>query len=77
LDPAEKEFMINYRVHDLEKLLEVLREEGVEVIGEMEEYEYGKFGWIMDPDGQKIELWEPNDLAYENMAEENANNKSS
>lgn len=76
--PAEKEFMINYRVNNLEKLLEVLKEEGVEVVGEMEVYDYGKFGWIMDPDGQKIELWEPVDEVYEKMAdEENNSNKSS
>ena len=59
--PSEKEFMFNYRVENLEKLLEVLREEGVEVVGDIEEYEYGKFGWIMDPEGNKIELWEPID----------------
>lgn len=77
LDPAEKEFMINYRVDDLEQLLKVLREEGVEVIGEVEEYEYGKFGWIMDPNGIKIELWEPNDKVYDKMTDKNACNKSS
>jgi predicted enzyme related to lactoylglutathione lyase len=59
--PSNKDFMFNYRVEDLEKLLEVLKKEGVEIIGEMEEYEYGKFGWIMDPEGNKIELWEPVD----------------
>ena len=51
--------MFNYRVENLEELLKVLKEEGVEVIGSIEEYEYGKFGWIMDPEGNKIELWEP------------------
>lgn len=77
-NPSEKEFMINYRVDDLEKLLEVLKEEGVEVVGEIERYDYGKFGWIMDPDGQKIELWEPNDQVYEKMAgDEQATNKCS
>jgi predicted enzyme related to lactoylglutathione lyase len=59
--PSDKDFMFNYRVENLEKLLEVLKEEGVEIIGEMEEYEYGKFGWIMDSEGNKIELWEPVD----------------
>ena len=53
--------MINYRVDDLEALLEVLKLEGVEIVGETETYEYGKFAWIMDPDGNKIELWEPVD----------------
>ena len=76
MDPSEKEFMINYRVENLEKLLEVLKEEGVEVVGEMQEFEYGKFGWIMDPNGVKIELWEPNDEVYESIGEEDALNKS-
>ncbi len=53
--------MFNYRVENLEELLQVLKEEGVEIVGDMEEYPYGKFGWIMDPDGNKIELWEPID----------------
>lgn len=65
--PSTKDFMINYRVDDLEALLAVLKEEGVKVIGEIEEFEYGKFGWIMDPDGVKIELWEPNDAEYEKI----------
>ncbi len=51
--------MINYRVDNLFELLKSLKEEGVEIIGDMEDYEYGKFGWILDPDGNKIELWEP------------------
>lgn len=61
LAPSTKEFMINYRVENLEALLKELREEGVEQIGEMQSYEYGKFAWIMDPEGNKIELWEPID----------------
>ena len=59
--------MINYRVENLEELLKVLKEEGVTVVGEMEVYEYGKFGWIMDPEGNKIELWEPVDKEFEKM----------
>ena len=59
--PSEKKFMINYRVENLEALLAVLKEEGVQVVGEMQVFEYGKFGWIMDPEGNKIELWEPVD----------------
>ena len=62
--PSEKEFMFNYRVENLEELLTVLREEGVQMVGEMEVYDYGKFGWIMDPEGNKIELWEPIDGAF-------------
>ena len=49
---------------NLKELLEVLNEEGVTIVGEMEEYDYGKFGWILDPEGNKIELWEPVDKAF-------------
>ena len=59
--PSDKSFMFNYRVENLVELLKVLKEEGVEVVGEIEEYPYGKFGWIMDPEGNKIELWDPKD----------------
>ena len=62
--PSDKPFMMNFRVHDLEKLLETLEAEGVMVVGEMQTYEYGKFGWILDPEGNKIELWEPFDAAF-------------
>lgn len=60
-EPSQQPFMINYRVDDLEALLKALKEEGVEQVGEMEAYSYGKFAWIMDLDGNKIELWEPID----------------
>jgi len=59
--------MVNYRVENLVELLQVLGQEGVAIIGEVEEHEYGKFGWIMDPEGNKIELWEPNDSEYETL----------
>lgn len=62
--PSEKDFMFNYRVENLEELLKVLKEEGVTIVGEMETYDYGKFGWILDPEGNKIELWEPVDSAF-------------
>ena len=58
-DPSTAPFMINYRVENLAALLEVLRSEGVAVDERTEEHEYGKFGWIMDPEGNRIELWEP------------------
>ncbi len=58
-DPSSAPFMINYRVENLAELLKQLRSEGVEVDERMEEYEYGRFGWIMDPEGNRIELWEP------------------
>jgi len=59
LDPSDKDMMINYRVENLEQLLKALKEEGVTIVGEPEVSEYGKFGWVMDPEGNKIELWEP------------------
>ncbi len=62
--PSKKEFMFNYRVENLVELLKVLEEEGVTIVGKMEEYDYGKFGWILDGDGNKIELWEPKDDAF-------------
>jgi len=62
--PSEKPFMLNYRVENLVELLKVLKEEGVTIVGEMQEYPYGKFGWILDPDGTKIELWEPIDDGF-------------
>ncbi|WP_299433102.1 VOC family protein [uncultured Aquimarina sp.] len=62
--PSKKEFMMNFRVENLVELLKVLKKEGVTVVGEIEEYEYGKFGWIVDPEGNKIELWEPIDKAF-------------
>ena len=58
-DPSSAPFMINYRVENLAELLEQLRSEGVEVDKPMEEFEYGRFGWVMDPEGNRIELWEP------------------
>ncbi len=63
--PSEKQFMMNFRVENLTELLKVLKEEGVTIVGEIEEYDYGKFGWILDPEGNKIELWEPVDSAFE------------
>jgi predicted enzyme related to lactoylglutathione lyase len=57
-NPGEKSFMFNYRVKDLARLMNALKDEGVTIVGKIEEYPYGKFGWIMDPDGSKIELWE-------------------
>jgi predicted enzyme related to lactoylglutathione lyase len=57
--PSEKPFMFNFIVHELHPLLDKLREEGVSVIEKTEESEFGKFGWILDPEGNKIELWEP------------------
>ena len=57
--PSDSAFMINYRVDDLDALLAVLREEGCNVVDKTETSEQGKFGWVIDPDGNKVELWQP------------------
>lgn len=54
-----KSFMVNYRVSDLHALLAQLRREGCDVLEQVDESEYGKFGWVLDPEGNKVELWEP------------------
>ena len=54
-----KEFMINFRVENLDATLEALRAEGITVIDEIQDAEYGRFGWVTDPEGNRIELWEP------------------
>ena len=54
-----KSFMVNYRVHDLDALLAALREEGCNVLDKVDDSEYGKFGWVIDPGGNKVELWQP------------------
>lgn len=61
--PSKKEFMINYRVQNLVGLLVKLQENGVIILDEVQSFEYGKFVHIMDPEGNKIELWEPVDSA--------------
>ncbi len=63
-NPSEKEFMINYRVENIEALVEELKESGVKVLDSIETYEYGKFVHILDPEGNKIELWEPVDKSF-------------
>ncbi len=57
--PSKATFMVNYRVDDLHGLLSVLRTEGCQVLDKIEESEFGKFGWVMDPEGNKVELWQP------------------
>ncbi|MGJ7917628.1 VOC family protein [Massilia sp. LXY-6] len=57
--PSTAPFMINYRVADLAALLQALRDEGCQVLDKSEDGEYGKFGWVIDPEGNKVELWEP------------------
>src|SRR3954454_12186153 len=67
--PSESNFMINYRVDDLTRLLAQLKEAGIEPVAGPDSAENGKFAWIMDPDGNKVELWEP-------MAWDDANKKA-
>jgi catechol 2,3-dioxygenase-like lactoylglutathione lyase family enzyme len=59
--PSSATFMINYRVDDLHAVLAELRAEGVQVEEKVEESDFGKFGWVIDPDGNKLELWQPPD----------------
>lgn len=66
-EPSTKDFMINYRVENLEGLVEQLKTAGVIVTDEIEAAEYGKFVHIMDIEGNKIELWEPNDIEFEKL----------
>ena len=65
--PSKKEFMINYRVQDIEGLVNKLRKNGVTILDEIEPYDYGKFVHILDPEGNKIELWEPVDRVFTEM----------
>jgi predicted enzyme related to lactoylglutathione lyase len=71
--PSEKEFMINYRVENLEEMVEELRNQGVTILDEIETYEYGKFVHILDPENNKIELWEPIDGIFTEMYEGTTN----
>lgn len=57
--PSKATFMVNYRVADLHRVLAELRAEGCEVMEKVDESEFGKFGWVIDPEGNKVELWEP------------------
>ena len=60
-EPSAKDFMINYRVENLEQLVEVLKKENVTIVDQIETFDYGKFVHILDPEGNKIQLWEPKD----------------
>ncbi len=63
-EPSKKEFMINFRVVNIEKLVDQLRKDGVQILDEIATYDYGKFVHIMDIEGNKIELWEPVDQVF-------------
>ena len=66
-EPSTKDFMINYRVENLERLIEQLNKEGVTITDTIQSVEYGKFIHIIDIEGNKVELWEPNDIEYEKL----------
>lgn len=68
-EPSTKEFMINYRVENLELLVEELVKNGVTITDKIESFEYGKFVHILDIEGNKIELWEPNDIEYDKIVD--------
>jgi predicted enzyme related to lactoylglutathione lyase len=57
--PSTASFMVNYRVDDLHGLVAALKAEGCNVLDKVDDSEYGKFGWVIDPEGNKVELWQP------------------
>jgi predicted enzyme related to lactoylglutathione lyase len=67
--PSTKDFMINYRVENMEALVTQLRKEGVVVTDSIQTFDYGKFVHIMDIEGNKLELWEPNDIEFEKLGQ--------
>jgi predicted enzyme related to lactoylglutathione lyase len=69
-NPSTKDYMINYRVTDMDALVIQLRLEGVTILDSVETYDYGKFVHIQDLEGNKLELWQPNDVVYEKMGKE-------
>jgi len=68
-EPAKRDFMINYRVENLEQLVATLKKEGVTILDDIESFEYGKFVHIADIEGNKIQLWEPNDIEYDKIVD--------
>ena len=66
-DPSDSDFMVGYRVENIEELVELLKAEGVTVLDPIEAFEYGKFVHILDLEGNKVELWEPNDEEYDKI----------
>ncbi len=69
-EPSAKDFMINYRVDNMDALLTELKKEGVTIVDSVQKAEYGKFVHILDVEGNKVELWEPNDVEYEKMGKQ-------
>jgi predicted enzyme related to lactoylglutathione lyase len=66
-EPSTKDYMINYRVENLDALVKELKQNGVTVVDTIESFDYGKFVHILDVEGNKLELWQPNDVVYEQM----------
>lgn len=73
MQPSAKDFMINYRVNDLQTLVDNLKQAGVNVLDNIETYEYGKFVHVLDPEGNKIELWEPVDQVFDDYSKGKTN----
>ena len=69
-EPSTKDFMINYRVENLEALLKELKSEDVTITDTIESVDYGKFVHILDVEGNKVELWEPNDIEFEKLGKQ-------
>ncbi len=69
-EPSTKDFMINYRVDDLQRLVEELKKSRVTVVDTIQAVNYGKFVHILDLEGNKLELWEPNDIEYEKLGKQ-------
>ena len=69
-EPSTKDFMINYRVENIETLVAELRKNGVTIVDTIETFDYGKFVHILDVEGNKVELWEPNDIEYEKLGKQ-------
>lgn len=68
-EPSKKEFMINYRVENIEALVSELKKEGVTVTDDIQTFDYGKFVHILDLEGNKIELWEANDIEFDKVVD--------
>jgi predicted enzyme related to lactoylglutathione lyase len=69
-EPSTRDFMINYRVENIQSLIDGLRQNGVTILDSIETYNYGKFIHILDLEGNKLELWEPNDIEYEKLGKQ-------
>ena len=69
-EPSTKDFMINYRVENLGALVEELKKNGVAIVDTIESVEYGKFVHILDVEGNKLELWQPNDIEFEKLGKQ-------